>query len=144
MSIIGTKLRKIRKATGLSLKQLSTKINGKISISFLSDIENGRSNPSFENLKLIAAALETPVSYFIEDSKDSIFSSTIDDADFIHIINLLQDFKDWNIEDKKELLFYLKAKKVIRDSNHQWNLYTICLPKYNLIHKSKELWNIYK
>ncbi|AZV57644.1 helix-turn-helix transcriptional regulator [Clostridium sp. AWRP] len=119
MSIIGTKLRKIRKATGLSLKQLSSKINGKISISFLSDIENGRSNPSFENLKLIATALETPISYFIEDSKDSIFSSTIDDADFIHIINLLQDFKDWSIEDKKELLFYLKAKKVIRDSKHQ-------------------------
>lgn len=119
MSIIGTKLERLEKQLDFSLKQLSTKINGKISISFLSDIENGRSNPSFENLKLIAAALETPVSYFIEDSKDSIFSSTIDDADFIHIINLLQDFKDWNIEDKKELLFYLKAKKVIRDSNHQ-------------------------
>ncbi|MEA5009686.1 helix-turn-helix domain-containing protein [Clostridium tyrobutyricum] len=118
MSMIGTKLKEIRKANRLSLKELSNRIDGKISISFLSDIENGRSNPSFENLKLIAAALETPVSFFIEDSKDNIFSNANNDADFMHVINLLQDFKDWNIEDKKELLYYLKAKKVIRDTTN--------------------------
>ncbi|WP_446899246.1 helix-turn-helix domain-containing protein [Clostridium sp. LBM24168] len=116
MSIIGKKLKKIRKANKLSLKELSSRIDGKISISFLSDIENGRSNPSFENLKLIADALETPVSLFIEDSENNIFFNAANDADLMHVINLLQGFKDWNIEDKKELLYYLKAKKVIRDN----------------------------
>lgn len=118
MSMIGNKLKEIRKANGLSLKELSARIDGKISISFLSDIENGRSNPSFENLKLIAAVLETPVSFFIEDSENNIFSNAANDADFMHVINLLRDFKDWNIEDKKELLHYLKAKKVIRDNTN--------------------------
>lgn len=114
MNTLGIRLKEIRKAKRLSLKELSNKTNGKISISFLSDIENGRSNPSFKNLRLIAGALETPISYFIEDSKYSMFFSDIDDSDFIHVINLLKDFKDWSIEDKKELLYYLNAKKVIR------------------------------
>jgi transcriptional regulator with XRE-family HTH domain len=116
--MIGIRLKKIRKAKRLSLKELSNKTDGKVSISFLSDIENGRSNPSFKNLKLIADVLETPISYFIEDSKDSIFFSDIDDSDFIHVINLLRDFKDWSIEDKKELLYYLNAKKVIRNNKN--------------------------
>lgn len=118
MNTLGIRLKEIRKAKRLSLKELSNKTNGKISISFLSDIENGRSNPSFKNLKLISGALETPISYFIEDSKYSMFFSDIDDSDFIHVINLLKDFKDWSIEDKKELLYYLNAKKVIRASKN--------------------------
>lgn len=118
MNTIGIRLKEIRKAKRLSLKELSNKINGKISISFLSDIENGRSNPSLKNLKLIAGALETPISYFIENSKDNMFFSDIDDSDLIHVINLLKDFKDWSIEDKKELLYYLNAKKVIRTSKN--------------------------
>lgn len=118
MNTLGIRLKEIRKAKRLSLRELSNKTNGKISISFLSDIENGRSNPSLKNLKLIAGALETPISYFIEDSKDSMFFSDIDDSDFIRVINLLKDFKDWSIEDKKELLYYLNAKKVIRASKN--------------------------
>ncbi|AVK49007.1 transcriptional regulator [Clostridium sp. MF28] len=112
---LGDKLKSIRKAKGLSLKQLSKDTNEKISVSFLSDIENSRSNPSIDNLKIIANTLNTPVSYFIDDTENSLFSSAIEDTDFIPIIELLKDFKDWNIEDKKELLYYLKAKKTIRD-----------------------------
>jgi len=114
---LGDKLKAIRKAKGLSLKQLSKDTNEHVSVSFLSDIENGRSNPSIDSLKIIATTLNTPVSYFIDDSDNSLFSSAIEDTDFIPVIELLQDFKDWNIEDKKELLYYLKAKKTIRDNN---------------------------
>ena len=59
--------------------------------------------------------MNTPVSYFIDDSESNVFSSAIEDTDFIPIIELLKDFKDWNIEDKKELIYYLKAKKTIRN-----------------------------
>jgi len=113
---LGDKLRAIRKSKALSLKELSLKTNKQISISFLSDIENGRSNPSIDNLKIIAGAMNVPVSYFIEDSDSSLFSGAIEDTDFIPIVELLKDFKDWNIEDKQELFHYLKAKKVIRDT----------------------------
>lgn len=112
---LGDKLKAIRKAKGLSLKQLSKDTDEKISVSFLSDIENNRSNPSIDRLKIIANTLNTPVSYFIDDSESNVFSSAIEDTDFIPIIELLKDFKDWNIEDKKELLYYLKAKKTIRN-----------------------------
>ena len=111
---LGYKLKAIRKAKGLSLKQLSIDTNEQVSVSFLSDIENGRSNPSIDSLKTIANTLNTPVSYFIDDSENNVFSSAIEDTDFIPVIELLKDFKDWNIEDKTELLYYLKAKKTIR------------------------------
>lgn len=112
----GEKLKAIRKANGLSLKQLSLLTEEKVSVSFLSDIENGRSKPSINNLKVIANALNTPISYFLEDSEKSPFSETIEDIDFIPVAELLKDFSDWNIEDKKELLYYLKAKKLLRDN----------------------------
>ena len=88
----------------------------KVSISFLSDIENNRSNPSIDNLKIIANTLNTPVSYFLEDSENSLFSGAIEDIDFIPIIELLKDFTNWTIEDKKELDSYFTAKKAIRDN----------------------------
>ncbi|WP_326512194.1 helix-turn-helix transcriptional regulator [Clostridium intestinale] len=116
---LGEKLKAIRKSKGLSLKELSNTTNGNISISFLSDIENGRGKPSIETLKVIATALNTPVSYFIDDSESNIFSESIEDTDFVPIVELLKDFKNWSLEDKKELLHYLKAKNIIRNNKLQ-------------------------
>lgn len=113
---LGDKLKSVRKSKGISLKELWKATGEQVSISFLSDIENGRSNPSIDNLKIIANALDTPVSYFIEDASNSLFGTAVEDLDFIPIAELLKDFKYWNIEDKNELLYYLKAKKVIRDN----------------------------
>lgn len=117
---LGDKLKALRKARGISLQKLSditAKVpEDKISVSFLSDIENGRSKPSIDSLKVIASALDAPISYFIEDSENSIFSGAIEDTDFIPVIELLKDFNNWSIEDKKELLYYLNAKKIIRDN----------------------------
>ncbi len=113
--MLGDKLKAVRKARGLSLKELSEATNNQISISFLSDIENGRSNPSIDRLKVIASTLNTPMVFFLEDRESSLFSGAMDDADFLPVIELLKDFDGWKPEDKKELLYYLKAKKVIRD-----------------------------
>lgn len=113
---LGDKLKAIRKVKGLSLKQLSLDTKEQVSVSFLSDIENGRGNPSIDSLKIIASTLNTPVSYFLDDSQNSLFSGAIEDTEFIPVVELLRDFKDWNIEDKKELIYYLKAKKTIRDN----------------------------
>jgi len=112
---LGVKLKNLRKSHKLSLKELSA-ITG-ISPSFLSDIENGRSNPSIENLKLIAGALDTPISYFIEDPKANKFSFIFEDNDLMSIIDLIKDFKEWTSQDKAELLYYLRAKKFIRNSS---------------------------
>lgn len=111
---IGEKLKSVRKSQGLSLKVLAEKTG--ISVSFLSDVENGRSNPSIDNLKLISVSLNTSVSYFVDDSVGTTFDTLVNNVDMLPLIELLQDFKEWELEDKKELMYYLRAKKCIRDS----------------------------
>lgn len=113
---LGIKLKQLRKVAGLSLKDLSAKTN--ISISFLSDIENGKSNPSYEKLTLIASTLNVAVSYFLEDieeNKNVPFEHLLADPDFLTVISLLSDFKDWEENDRRELVDYLKAKRCIRE-----------------------------
>lgn len=110
---IGSKLHSLRKSKGLSLKELSSLAD--ISISFLSDIENEKSNPSLDRLKQLADILEVPISYFlVEQSGDSV-DSLISDEELLPVLNLLRDYRKWNTEDKQELYYYLKAKKVLRD-----------------------------
>ena len=65
---VGERIKQLRKEKKLTLKELSHKAD--ISISFLSDIENGRSNPSLERLKDIAEALDTTISYLLGETSD--------------------------------------------------------------------------
>ena len=63
--MIGEKLKKIRKAKKITLKQLE-KITG-ISNSYISDLENGRRvNPSIEKLEKLAKALDVNVVDFYD------------------------------------------------------------------------------
>lgn len=113
---LGTKLNQLRKSSGMSLKELSSKTL--ISSSFLSDIETGKSNPSYEKLNALARALNVTPSYFIDDvmvSANVPIDSLLSDPDFLPIVNLLSDFRDWKETDKRELLDYLRAKKCIRE-----------------------------
>lgn len=66
---VGERIKALRQERKLTLRELSQKAD--ISISFLSDIENGRSNPSLERLKAIAEALNTTVSYLLGEEQDT-------------------------------------------------------------------------
>jgi transcriptional regulator with XRE-family HTH domain len=59
MKIIGFNLKRIREERNLSLRDIAKKID--ISPSFLSQIENGKTNPSVATLKAIADALSTTI-----------------------------------------------------------------------------------
>ncbi len=63
---ISDKLRALRKENNLTLKELSKKSG--ISISFISDIENERRNPSIETLKILAKALGASADEFLKES----------------------------------------------------------------------------
>jgi len=66
LEIIGKNIRKIRKRKGISLSSLAEII--KLSIPFLSQIENGRVNFNLSDLSLIANALEVSItSFFVSD-----------------------------------------------------------------------------
>ena len=59
---IGGRLRELRAARGLSLRQLAKLIGA--SPSLLSQVENGKVTPSVDTLSLLARALETPLASF--------------------------------------------------------------------------------
>lgn len=64
---IGTKLRAARLEKDLSLRQLA--LMADVSASLLSQIENGKANPSVRSLYSIADALALPVDYFFPTTK---------------------------------------------------------------------------
>jgi transcriptional regulator with XRE-family HTH domain len=60
--VIGVKLRAARREQKLSLRELADR--AEVSPSLLSQIENGRTNPSVLTLHNIATALDVPITYF--------------------------------------------------------------------------------
>ena len=131
-NIFGRNIKLYRLSNNLTLKDLSKKAG--ISISFLSDIENGRSKPSLEKLKDIAESLGTTVSVLMGENPsvygvngsipsqgainrdEQVFKSMIDDAEFKCLYKYIYDFPEWDDDDKKELLNYLKIKRMLREN----------------------------
>lgn len=64
---IGARLRELRKDRRLSIQELADKVS--LSIGMISQIERGISTPSLRSLRLLAEALEVPVSWFFASSK---------------------------------------------------------------------------
>ena len=64
---IGERLRELRKDRQLSIQELADKVA--LSIGMISQIERGVSTPSLRSLRLLAEALEVPVSWFFASSK---------------------------------------------------------------------------
>lgn len=65
---MGEKLRAARIDQNMSLRELAEK--AEVSASLLSQIENGKANPSVRSLYSIAAALSLPVDYFFTEDGD--------------------------------------------------------------------------
>jgi transcriptional regulator with XRE-family HTH domain len=65
---IGAKLRFARLGQNLSLRDLAHRAD--VSASLLSQIENGKANPSVRSLHSIADALSLPIDYFFPDKPD--------------------------------------------------------------------------
>lgn len=63
---VGARIKALRKQKKYTLKDMSSKTG--ISVSFLSDIENGRSNPSLDRLTDIAKTLDINVSYLLGEN----------------------------------------------------------------------------
>lgn len=64
---IGQKIKHLRTENDYTLKQLAEKTG--LSISFISDIENGRRNPSLDNLDKLSRALGVPVDILLKNPK---------------------------------------------------------------------------
>ena len=77
---MGEKIRKARKDRKLTLQNLSDSVG--VAVSFLSDIENGKKQPSLETLEKITAALKVPLHTLFSESVPPPLK--IDAAGFSH------------------------------------------------------------
>lgn len=64
---IGSRLRELRKDRGLSIQQVADRVG--LSIGMISQIERGLSTPSLRSLRLLAEAMDVPVSWFFASPK---------------------------------------------------------------------------
>lgn len=71
MSEISEKIRNLRRKNDLTLKELSEKTG--LSVSFLSQVENGTSSLAITSLKKIADALGVSINTFFEDCQNNNF-----------------------------------------------------------------------
>lgn len=74
---LGEKLRQARLAAGLSQRQLC---GAEITRNMLSQIESGKARPSMTTLQYLAARLDQPVSYFLEDGGVSPSDTALENA----------------------------------------------------------------
>lgn len=93
-------LRKLRKENNLTLKELSEKSG--ISVSFISDIENFRRNPSIETLEALSKALNVSVSTFF-------------DNDLNHNESKEKKGKDYSLTIKEQENIDKEAQKILDD-----------------------------
>ena len=68
---MGTKIKKLRKAKGLTLKEISKKVG--LSTSLISQIENDKVTPSIATLFKIANLLGKKTSFFLDDDKEGLY-----------------------------------------------------------------------
>lgn len=124
---IGEYIKYLRQNKNLSLNQLALYSN--VSNAHISRIENGKRKPSPDILKKLSAHLDVSYEDLLEkagylDNKnndeiltpDEELASILSDPD-MHVA--FQDYKSWTDEDKKELIAYLKAKRVMRENKEK-------------------------
>lgn len=122
--LIGDRIRELRNERGMTLRGLSAATS--LSLGFLSDCENNKSNPSIGTCRAIADALGVPVSRLLgELPEDSVkqegdaFVVTLRCAEAGRLAELLRSFDDWKQSDRQELIAYLSAKEAARGQEQE-------------------------
>ena len=113
---LGERLKKARLEAGLSQRQLCGE---KISRNMLSLIENGSARPSMDTLRYLAAQLEKPVSFFLEEELPSSPNQTVMNearqawraGEWTQVLQLLKEFHEADdaFEQERELLLRLAS-----------------------------------
>lgn len=93
---VGNKIRERRNFLKVTQENLANDIN--VSVSFISDIENGRRKMSLETMIKISIALKTSLDYFVLDNVKDI--KTKNNIKFDELKNILE-----TVDEKKESIF---------------------------------------
>lgn len=130
---LGAKLRQARLEAGLSQRQLCGE---EITRNMLSQIENGTAKPSMKTLQFLAARLEKPVSFFLEESavvspNQALMETArqqYDAGDYSQAVQTLQQYRepDCVYDREKQLLWVLShlalAEKAVEENRKLYAL----------------------
>ena len=113
---LGDRLREVRKAHNLTLKDLSQRAD--LSVPYLSNIELGKVNPSFDTLQKLASAYNMTVKSILTDVEDLGVSS--DKAYPKGFEDLLEEYINEIDEDWKDLLLGIALRGKRPSSKSEW------------------------
>lgn len=103
---LGEKIREKRKRMNMTQKDLSDRSG--ISVSFLSDIEKGRTPPSIATMLKICEALDLPpYMLFLDEEATAVMEPP---QRYSALDPYLKDYDSWSAEDKDDLLKFLDYK----------------------------------
>lgn len=103
---LGEKIREKRKLRRMTQKALSEQSG--VSISFISDIEKGRTSPSIATLLKICEALDLPPYLLFLDEKGTQVMEH--GMRYSALDPYLKDYDSWPVADKEDLVKYLDYK----------------------------------
>lgn len=91
--IIGEKIKKLRKANGLTLEGLANFTNS--SKSYIWELENKNIDPSFSKIKIISKRLGVTPDYFLSDESSRHEEvKSIDDAYYLQYLSFDEETKE--------------------------------------------------
>ena len=82
---VASRIKTIRKLRGLTQEQLAQRVDR--TVFAISQLERGRSLPSFETLERLSVALEVPVKEFFDDGTDAVGTN----SHRLHLTTVLAD-----------------------------------------------------
>ena len=103
---IGKKLKELKTLKKLKLKDIAKETG--LSVSYISDIINERSNPSVDTLIRLSDYMGVPASLFIGETAE-----TYQTQSELQLRELLSDYSVWPLRDQEDLLEYIAAKNKI-------------------------------
>lgn len=118
--MLNKRLKEIRTSLELTQQEMADKLN--ISRVRYNQYETGKRQPDNEMLRIISNCLNVSTDYLLglSDTRDSEeltpdqeLAAILWDPD-MHVA--FQDYDSWTDDDKRELIAYLKAKKIARES----------------------------
>lgn len=107
---IGEKLKKARQEKNMKLRDVADATN--LSISYISDIENGNSTPPVDTLTSLCRALDLSIYSVLAEPEDMRLMEKHISAE---LYELIRDFDEWDVRDQEELITYLRVKKTARE-----------------------------
>lgn len=103
---LGEKIREKRKRMNMTQKDLSDRSG--ISISFLSDIEKGRTPPSIATMLKICEVIDLPpYMLFLDEKGTEVMEHP---QGYSALDPYLKDYDSWSTEDKNDLVNFLNYK----------------------------------